>query len=320
MRSSSFPAVALAISLALSASSDAIAVLETQGKAQTSQEESRRGKNPSSEPAGSKVDDEAEQARRAKARQPDERQAPSKASPPPPRVLPPKYYAPPRVYYFPPVSLHRGFYYHPYFGFYYGPYYGPFYPYPGPSFGPRRFGESALRTRVTPAETHIYVNGYYAGRADDFDGFFQRLYVPAGQHTIDLFLEGFRSQRFNLYLSPGDTREITHDMVRLTPGETAGALPTPRALPREWAVLPESVGDRPASPFGILAIWVDPADAQVVVDGELWQGAPGRTEYIIHLPTGWHQLEVRREGLQTFRTGIELSEGVTTRLNVRLVP
>ena len=40
---------------------------------------------------------------------------------PPPRVVPPRYHATPRAYYFPPISLNRGFYYHPYFGFYYGP-------------------------------------------------------------------------------------------------------------------------------------------------------------------------------------------------------
>ncbi len=315
--------VTLAITAAIGAPPPAVATAGSQGKAQPSQQEPARraGSRDEGEPARpAKADDESEQARRAKAREPDssQRQAPPKAAAPPPRVLPPRYHASPRVYYFPPISLQRGFYYHPYFGFYYGPYYGPFYPHPGPSFGPPRFGESALRTRVTPAETHIYVNGYYAGRADDFDGFFQRLYVPAGQHTIDLYLEGYRTVRHNLYLASGDTREITEHMVRLAPGEPPHGPPAPRSVPKAWTVLPESVGDRPASPFGMLAVWIDPADAQVVVDGELWQGTVGRTEHVIHLPAGWHQLEIRKDGFQTFRTGIELSEGGTMRLNVRL--
>ena len=311
--------VTVVLATAIGAPPAAVATAGSQGKAQPSQEEpARRGgsRDDAASARPSKADDEAEQARRAKARQPDasRREAPSKAAPPPPRVLPPRYHASPRVYYFPPISLQRGFYYHPYFGFYYGPYYGPFYPHPGPSFGPPRFGESALRTRVTPAETHIYVNGYYAGRADDFDGLFQRLYVPAGAHTIDLYLEGYRTLRQNLYLAPGDSREIVQHMVRLAPGEPVQEPPTPRSVPKAWAV-----GDRPASPFGMLAIWIDPADAQVVVDGELWQGIDDRTEHVMHLPAGWHQLEIRKDGFQTFRTGIELSEGGATRLNVRLV-
>ncbi len=313
---------ALILAAAIGAPPVVLPTAGSQGKAQTQEPARRAGPRDDAEPArSSKADDETEQARRGKPSRPDSPQpgARPKAAPPPPRVVPPRYYAPPRVYHFPPISLHRGFYYHPYFGFYYGPYYGPFYPYPGPSFGPRRFGESALRLRVTPAETHVYVNGYYAGRADDFDSFFQRLYVPAGEHTIDLYLEGYRTVRQNLSVAPGDSREIVQQMARLAPGEPAPGPPTPRSVPKAWAVLPESVGDRPASPFGILALWIDPADAQVFVDGERWQGTEGATEHVIHLQAGWHQLEVRKDGFQPFRTGIELSEGGSTRLNVRLV-
>jgi len=39
----------------------------------------------------------------------------------------------------------------------------------------------------------------------------------------------------------------------------------------------------------------------------------------VHLVAGWHDLEIRREGYATFKTRIELSEGGTTRLSVRLV-
>ena len=34
---------------------------------------------------------------------------------------------------------------------------------------------------------------YYAGIVDDFDGFFQRLTLPPGQHDITLYLEGYRT-------------------------------------------------------------------------------------------------------------------------------
>ena len=246
---------------------------------------------------------------------------PSPRREPPRRVeLPPPYRVFPRPYAFPPVDVRLGFYYHPYFGFYYGPYYGPYYPYPGPYPGQSRYSASAIRTRVKPVETEVYVNGYYAGIADDFDGIFQRLYLPSGQHTISLRLAGYRSFEQKVYVGPGDTFELTHQMQPLRSGESNAPPPAPGIVPDEWAEPPaESAGAQPVSPFGILGVRLDPADARIYVDGEAWATVPGSSEFVIHLPAGWHQLEVRKDGYQTFSTRIELTEGQTTRLNVTLV-
>jgi hypothetical protein len=270
---------------------------------------------------GGNDDDSAQSKRRSQPppAAPPARQAGPRRPEPPPRELPPRYDLRPRIYYFPPISVQRGFYYHPYFGFYYGPYYGPYYPHPGPYFGHTRYSTSAIRTKVTPVETEVFVNGYYAGIADDFNGIFQRLYVPAGEHEIELHLEGYRTFRRLVYIAPGDTLDLTHQMVRLPSNETTVAPGRPRELPAEWTAGAEPTGDRPASPFGILVLRVEPADAQIAVDGDLWLGTATRTELAIHVPAGWHELEVRKQGYQTFRTEIELVEGATIRLNVQLV-
>lgn len=47
--------------------------------------------------------------------------------------------------------------------------------------------------RVRPDETQVYVNGYYAGIADDFDGAFRRLYLPTGEHHLAFRLEGYEA-------------------------------------------------------------------------------------------------------------------------------
>jgi hypothetical protein len=254
------------------------------------------------EPKGKAVPRQAEPQRRPPEAEPEHRAKPrSEAAPPrddrqrraapPPRTVPPRYYGLPRVYHFPPISLQRGFYYHPYFGFYYGPYYGPFYPYPGPYFGQLPYSTSAIRVRVKPVETQVYINGYYAGIVDDFDGVFQRLYLPAGQHAIELHLDGFRSYHQKLYAGPGDTLEITHQMQPLRPGEVNAPVAPPQALPREWTeTTPPVAGERPSSPFGILAIRVEPADAQIFVDDEPWLAMEKRPELVIHVPAGWHRL------------------------------
>jgi hypothetical protein len=248
----------------------------------------------------------------------DREQAPARRTAPPPRVVPPQYHVVPRVYFFPPVNRVRGFYYHPYFGFYFGPYYGPYYPHPGPLFGPAGFGASAVRTRVRPVETEIYVNGYFAGVADDFDGVFQRLYLPAGQHRIEFHLHGYRTFEQRIYVGPGDTREIAHQMVRVAPGEVSRE-PMPQTLSGELATaVPGPAGDRPASPYGILAIRVQPVDALILIDGETWLGTEAQTDLTVHVPAGWHTLEVRKDGYRNFQTKIELPEGATTRLSVTL--
>src|SRR5215210_4971661 len=75
----------------------------------------------------------------------------------------------------------------------YPPYY-PAYRYAEP--------ESNLRVNVQPKEASVYVDGYFAGTVEEFDGRFQRLHVLPGEHEIVVYLEGYRSLKQRLYLSP----------------------------------------------------------------------------------------------------------------------
>ena len=62
--------------------------------------------------------------------------------------------------------------------------------------------EASVRLEVTPRDAEVYVDGYYAGNVDDFDGSFQRLRVEPGEHEIAIFREGFRTFRQKVYLRP----------------------------------------------------------------------------------------------------------------------
>ena len=219
-------------------------------------------------------------------------------------------------YPFSPVDAQIRFYYHPYFGFYFGPHYGPYYPGPGYAF--IRFNEGALRLRFKPAETEVYVNGYYAGVVDDFDGIFQRLYLPRGEHTITLRLPGYALHSVAVRIRHGESIDIVHDMRRLAPGVPNPPPPAPRPLPHEWTE-PPITGEEPACSYGILALRTSPSDVQVIVDGEAWAPVAGQSEFVIHLVAGWHQIEVRREGYQPFSMRVEMTEGQTTRLDANLV-
>src|SRR4029079_13291719 len=75
-------------------------------------------------------------------------------------------------------------------------------------------GVAQVRTLVEPAKTKVYVDRYYAGTADDFDGMFQRLNLSAGRHEITLKLEGYANHVFSLSSSPGETIKLRWDMVK----------------------------------------------------------------------------------------------------------
>src|SRR5436309_13065679 len=85
---------------------------------------------------------------------------------------------------------------------------------------------ASLRLEVKPQEAEVYVDGYYAGIVDDFDGVFQRLPVTPGEHEIELYLDGYRSVRQKVMASPRNTFKLKYTMERLG----AGGQQEPRAL------------------------------------------------------------------------------------------
>ena len=104
------------------------------------------------------------------------------------------------------------FYYDPYFwGPSYGGYYDPYY-YGGGGGGGGYYGggyaEGELRLEVKPRDAEVYVDGYYAGRVDDFDGVFQSLKIQEGAHAIRIVAPGFEPLDFNINIYPG--RKISY--------------------------------------------------------------------------------------------------------------
>jgi hypothetical protein len=108
--------------------------------------------------------------------------------------------------------------------------YPPDGPYP---YGPYRYmsPEASLKLEVTPKEAAVYVDGYFAGTVDEFDGAFQRLRVLPGQHEIVVHLDGYKSITEKLYLGPNTSRKIERTMEKLGPGEPNVPKPEPIAPP-----------------------------------------------------------------------------------------
>ena len=84
----------------------------------------------------------------------------------------------------------------------------------------------AARLQVSPKEAQVFVDGYYVGVADEFDGTLQRLRVDAGQHEVELYLEGYRTVRTPILFRREGTVTIRTAMEPLAAGETSER-PTP---------------------------------------------------------------------------------------------
>ena len=226
--------------------------------------------------------------------------------------------------------LRTNVWYGPGYGFYnpylYGPYaYGPWGPYNGGRYDAR----GSVRLEVKPEATEVYVDGYYAGVVDSYDGFFQRLRLPPGAHDIELRLEGHRSIEEQVYLQIGSTYHVEHAMEPLAPGETTPPPPTPPAQPPAETArtprpgepdagrAPPQRGRAPVTAFGTLAIRVQPTDAVILVDGEDWRG-PDTSRLELDLGAGPHRVEVRRDGYESYVTDVDVQPGQTTAVNISL--
>ena len=102
--------------------------------------------------------------------------------------------------------------------------YEPYYPYPGSAVG-SAYGD--VRTDVTPKQAQVYVDGFYAGVAGDFDGVFKRMHLAPGGHAITLYLEGYRTVTQDVYVRPDATFKLNDTMERLSAGETSAPPPPP---------------------------------------------------------------------------------------------
>ena len=95
------------------------------------------------------------------------------------------------------------------------PYSGRVYGYLAPrSYGGARVYYGDVRLMVRPRDAAVYVDGYYAGVVDDFDGVFQRLTLEVGPHQIELSAPGMEPQFYDVYVDPAQTVTIRSDLYR----------------------------------------------------------------------------------------------------------
>jgi len=131
---------------------------------------------------------------------------------------PPSYYRPGYPYY--P--------YYPYYRPYYPAYYYPGYYYPGWSFGfsigygypgygypfAAPYGSygyasgaayGGVRIDLPEHDAQVFVDGYYAGVVDNFDGAMQHLDLTPGSHHVEVRADGYQPLTFDVNVQAGNT-------------------------------------------------------------------------------------------------------------------
>ena len=100
---------------------------------------------------------------------------------------------------------------------YAGPYAHPYpYAYPAPVYGyPVGAPYGGVRLEVLPRHAEVFVDGYYAGTVDDFDGTFQRLELEEGAHNIEIRAPGFQPATFDVNVLVGQTIKYRADLIPL---------------------------------------------------------------------------------------------------------
>jgi PEGA domain-containing protein len=99
-------------------------------------------------------------------------------------------------------------YYDPYWWDYYYGYTPGYYGYGGGGYASSSqsdFDTGGLKLKVKPRDAQVYVDGYFSGVVDDYDGVFQKLKLPAGAHRIELRAEGYQPASFDVLVVAGDT-------------------------------------------------------------------------------------------------------------------
>jgi hypothetical protein len=131
-------------------------------------------------------------------------------------------------------------YYYPYSSYYWGPGYFDTFGYWGAGWGPswgyagspygfggyRGYGYGSgfgyggygydtgrVRLEVRPRDAEVFIDGYYAGQVDDFDGRLQGLTLETGGYSGEIRKPGWETLTFDVRVTPGRTTHYKGELL-----------------------------------------------------------------------------------------------------------
>jgi hypothetical protein len=197
----------------------------------------------------------------------------------------------------------------------------------------------AVDVNIKPSHAQVFVNGFYSGVIDDFDGFPRYLWLREGGYELAFYLQGYETMVHRVVVSRRKTLRLAGEMV---PGKAtrptvppwpstqgadadAGALDQPELAPEELA--PEESEERAAvevdeGSAARLRLDVWPADAAVYLDGTfLGVGEELRALHApLRLEAGQHEIEVVHPRYRTKKQQLTAAAGEELELVVELEP
>lgn len=221
--------------------------------------------------------------------------------------------------------------------------------YPQPRRADEAPGLTVVITEIRPDRARLYLDDRYIGRADDFDGHPDALYLEPGTYVLEARLGGYRTDRFDLVADAGCRHDIRHwlDRVRSEPVEgVADGPPAPFPLERVFGPVEAVASDHergadtrsrttaevtaPAVPPTVvlapdratLRLRVTPLHASVTLDGEfLATGRElARVQGGLAVEVGHRIVEVSAPGYRTVTLELDLVAGAVTAHDVALDP
>jgi hypothetical protein len=164
---------------------------------------------------------------------------------------------------------------------------------------------SRIRVEVTPKSASVYVDRYYAGTVDDFDGFFSPLSLPAGVHLLEIRKEGYRTLVLEVNLEPGQTIRYKRTMEAI---DVAAPLDE-HGEPFDQGGDPERFVQIP----GNVRFDVRPKEAEVYADGYyagIADDFTGSSQLLVLVP-GRHHIELRANGYESADFDVMVESGQT---------
>ena len=108
-----------------------------------------------------------------------------------------------------------------YYGGYYDPWYGGYpdlYPMGGYGGGGSTYtstDEGSLRLKIKPRQAEVYVDGFFVGIVDDFDGIFQRLHLDSGPHRVEVRAQGYETLTFEVRVTADHTTTYQGELKKI---------------------------------------------------------------------------------------------------------
>lgn len=111
-------------------------------------------------------------------------------------------------------GLYSGLGWNPYYGDPFGDAYG-YGGYGGYSSSRYYQDQGHLKLKVKPRHAKVYVDGYFVGNVDSFDGAFQKLALNGGRHKVEVKAEGYETAEFDVLITPDQTITFQGELKRI---------------------------------------------------------------------------------------------------------